>query len=72
MLNLKKRFKNIYFIFGVLAVLFLLAGQLGIDFLSQLDSSINTVMLLVALAGVTADPTTPGICDKDDNDNVAG
>lgn len=65
-INFKRRFSNKTFVASFVATLILLVQQLGLgNYLpSNLMEIINTVLLLLTMLGVIADPTTDGISDS--------
>ena len=67
-LDLKKRFTNKVFVTSFVATLVLLAQQLGLSqyLPSNIMEIVNTVLLLLTMMGVLADPTTAGITDGAD------
>lgn len=72
---MEKRIKNIYFVLGLVGVVFA-AGGINFDsltswklfmngILSILNNPVAVVAVILAVLGVFVNPTTPGLTDKE-------
>lgn len=74
----KNRFRNKYFWFSVVGLVFLILNDLGIATVGQekIDEYLNLVSTILIISGIWIDPTTDGFHDNhnssynvyDDND----
>lgn len=63
-INWKLRLKNKVTLTAILATLFLLIEQLGLDLPNNTSQVLDTALTLLVLLGVINDPTTQGIEDS--------
>lgn len=64
MINLKLRFKNKATLTALIAAVFLMLQQFGLEVPSNIQSGVNTFVLILVILGVVTDPTTAGLADS--------
>lgn len=64
MINWKLRLQNKATLTALIAAVFLMLQQFGLDVPSNIQSGVNTFVLILVILGVVTDPTTAGLADS--------
>lgn len=64
MINLKLRLKNKVTLAALISAVFVMLGQFGLEIPHNIQEGVNTLLMILVLLGIVADPTTKGVADS--------
>lgn len=65
MINFKLRLQNKATLVALISAVFLMLQQFGLRIPSNIQEGVNTLVVILVILGIVADPTTKGVADSE-------
>ena len=65
MINFKLRLQNKATLIALISAVFLMLQQFGLEIPHNIQEGVNTLVVILVILGIVADPTTKGVADSE-------